>query len=288
MFEYKRLGLAAMIAIAVPVAAQDSGGADADNATAEQKALINNCSSHKFETVIEVDPVNKRGSRIKLCSNPGASDADWVKTLKDAVDQAGKQTSLPMAAREELIAQLKHEISKYEIVKAPVGQGFVLSDSARANPLEMPTERYEVSSLPPLIAPKVVPQTRPSVDGVVASASGAATVAPKPLRSMRFSVRCLEPGQRGDGSSCDYFEKDTLIAVRAVAGLEEGGTLRFRRRGDERGTVSLVAMQPGKVTRVRLPRELCSGVKTSKVELELLAPGAVVASHRLGPFGLRC
>ena len=80
-----------------------------------------------------------------------------------------------------------------------------------------------------------------------------------------------------------------MLAISAVQGLENGGTLRFLRRGEARGEALLAPMKVGQSARVRLPADLCKGITYSKIEIELLAPkstGAVAA--RLGPYGLRC
>ena len=106
---------------------------------------------------------------------------------------------------------------------------------------------------------------------------------------MRVGLKCLERGQTGAGGTCDFLESSSLLMVRAVEGVEDGGTLRFRRRGDVRGEVALPPMQAGQSIRVKLPAELCRGVANTKVEIELLAPksnGAVAA--RLGQYYLRC
>jgi hypothetical protein len=289
LLKFKRLALSIGVCIAAPVLAQATSSGAEEAANPAQQALINNCSNHKFETVVVVDPVKKRGSRIKLCSNPGASDADWIKTLNDAIEQAGKQASLPVSAREELIAQLKLEIGKYRTVSAAKPADFVLLDPSKEFARNTPNERFEVSTLPPLEPLKKADGPASMGAGGVASAGAATGISAVPQKPMRIAVRCLIVGERGAGGTCDFFEKDTVLAVRAIEGLEEGGKLRFRRRGDEKGTVDLAELQPGQTARVRLPGELCRGVKTSKVEIELLGPtsrGSV--AHRLGPFGLRC
>ncbi len=71
--------------------------------------------------------------------------------------------------------------------------------------------------------------------------------------------------------------------------MEDGGTLRFRRRGNVRGEVKLGPLQAGQSTRVKLPTELCRAVINSRVEIELLGPkSAGVAAARFGPYDLRC
>lgn len=247
-----------------------------EGATADRVAQIEQCQGHKFSSMVEIDPVKKRSTRVKLCANPGATDADWVKTLEEAIVQI-EQRPMPAAAKDKLIVELRSEIAKFAPAAKPVAtaQAAPIYLSRDAASLETPTERYETSVLPPL-TPKV-------------AAKANAAVASPPQPPMRIRVKCLERGQSGAGATCDFFVADTILAVSAVEGLEGGGTLRFRRKGEERGEVRLAPLQAGQSARVKLPTELCKGISSSKVEIELLAPkstGAVAA--RLGPFGLRC
>jgi len=247
-----------------------------EGATADRVAQIEQCQGHKFSSMVEIDPVKKRSTRVKLCANPGASDSDWVKTLEEAVVQI-EQRDMPAAAKDKLIGELRSEIARFAPAAKPVAtaQAAPIYLSRDAASLETPTERYETSVLPPL-TPKV-------------AAKANAAVASPPQPPMRFQIKCLERGESGPGSTCDFFVADTVLAVSAVEGLEGGGTLRFRRKGEERGEVRLAPLQAGQSARVKLPTELCKGISSSKVEIELLAPkstGAVAA--RLGPYGLRC
>lgn len=292
----KGLLLAASIALAAPGNAQDAPASpDAaaaataiDSAkaarvvegdTPARVAQVERCQSHKFESLVEIDAVKKRTTRVKLCANRGSSDADWVKTLEAAVAQI-EQRNMPPEAREKLIGQLRSEIARFAPPpkSAAITQGanlFGSGEAGAASSLIAPSERYETSILPQLPSRKV--------------ASANAAVVSTPQRPMRIRLKCLERGQVGAGGTCDFFVADTILVISAVEGLEEGGTLRFLRRGDPRGEVRLAPMQAGQSIRVRLPAELCHRVANSKVEIELLGPksaGAVAA--RLGPFGLRC
>ena len=292
MLTTKALLLAASIAIAVPLSAQPApapSNAPAatvekpekviEGATPDRVAQVDRCQGHKFESRVEIDPVKKRSTSIKLCANPGASDADWVKTLEAAVVQI-EQRNMPPEARQKLIGELQSEIARYAATSKPAataqGATLFVTDPGAAATLAGPSERYETSVLPPLPERKV--------------GRSATAAAPSPSqRPMRIGMKCLERGQTGAGGTCDFLESSTILAIRAVEGVEDGGTLRFRRRGDVRGEVTLPPMQAGQSTRVKLPAELCRGVANSKVEIELLAPkstGAVAA--RFGPHYLRC
>ena len=291
----KGLLLAASIALTAPGNAQDApaspdpaaataiDSAKAANVvegdTPDRVAQVERCQGRKFESLVEIDPVKKRTTRVKLCANPGASAADWVKTLESAVAQI-EQRDMPPEARQKLIGEMRIEISKYAATPnlaqtVPGARPFVTDPGATAS-LAGPPERFETSVLPPLPEQK---------------AAGAANAAiPTPSRRpMRIALKCLERGQTGTGETCDLLKSSTTLAVRAVEGLEDGGTLRFRRRGEVRGEVELAPMQAGQSTRVKLPAEVCRAVINSKVEIELVglkSAGSVAA--RLGPYDLRC
>ena len=291
MLTTKALLLAASMAIAAPLSAQQAAippeaASDekvVEGDTPDRVAQIERCQGHKFESRVEVDPVKKRSTRVKLCANPGASDADWVKTLEAAVVQI-EQRDMPPEARQKLIGELRGEIAKFAATSKPAAteqaaNPFVTDPGAAAS-LAGASERYETSVLPPLPPPK-------------SARTASAAIASKPQPPMRIVMTCLEQGQPGAGGSCDFLEQGTILAIRAVEGLEAGGTLRFRRKGDARGDVggevALAPMQSGQSKRFRLPTELCRGIFRSKIEIELLGPksaGAVAA--RFGPYKLRC
>lgn len=258
-----------------------------EGATAQRVDQVERCPGHKFDSVVEIDPVRKRSTRVKLCADPGASDADWVKTLEAAIVQI-EQRAMPDEARDKVIGQLRAEIAKFAAVArpAPVAAGGTIDlGGFQRDELIAPADRFETSVVPSLPAP--LPR-RVAGTASTNSATVAATAAP-PRPAMRFRIKCLVRGERGSGSTCDFFDPGTVIALSAVEGLEKGGTLRFRRRGEERGTVAIKPLAAGKSIRVLLPTELCRGVAFTKVELELLAPGSTGAvADRAGPFGMRC
>lgn len=259
-----------------------------EGATPDRVARIEQCQGHKFDTMVQVDPVRKRSTRVKLCADPGASDADWVKTLESAIVQL-EERAMPAEAKDKVIAELRQEIAKF----APTGSAASNSQSAKTfvgnlgnvGSLAQPTERFETSTLPPL-PPPLPRKPAPSAAGT-AGASASAAAAPGP--AMRFRIKCLARGESGAGSTCDFFDSGTTLALSAVEGLEKGGTLRFRRKGDVRGEVALAPLAAGKSVRVRLPAELCRGVAFASVELELLAPGSRgLVADRAGPYDMKC
>lgn len=263
---------------AVPVVAQPE--VIVEGATPGLVAQIERCSGHKFESLVEVDPVKKRSTRVKLCANPGSSDADWVKTLEAAIVQI-EQRDMPPAAKSKLLGELRSEAAKFAVVSKPAAivpmvPLMIGGEAGRSGRLIAPSERYETSVLPPLTPRKAV-------------TTATAAIKSQPKRQLSIRLKCLARGQSGSGGTCDFFDRDTVLAISAVEGLENGGMLRFRRRGEARGEVTLAPMRAGQSVRVRLPADLCRGVAYSKVEIELLdseSAGAVAA--RLGSYGLRC
>jgi hypothetical protein len=283
--------LAAIAAISVPALAQTTAvplppsTAPAPDekvvtgATPDRVAQVERCSGHKFESVIEIDPVKHRSTRVKLCANPGATDADWAKTLRAAIAQI-EQRDLPPAAKDKLIGELKAELAKYapgsKLEVTRKSAPFATTDVDSSDSLIAPAERYETSTLPPLTPKKAAP-------------IGAPAIVSRPIKPMSIRIKCLERGEGGAGSTCDFFDRNTVLAVNAVEGLEGGGTLRFLRKGEAHGEATLAPMKAGQSIRVKLPTELCRSISYSKVEIELLGPNSAgMAAARLGPYGLRC
>ena len=83
-----------------------------EGATADRVARIEQCQGHKFDTMVQIDPVRKRSTRVKLCADPGASDAEWVETLEAAIAQL-EQREMPAEAKDKVIAELRQEIAKF-------------------------------------------------------------------------------------------------------------------------------------------------------------------------------
>ena len=81
-------------------------------------------------------------------------------------------------------------------------------------------------------------------------------------------------------------ERNTRLSIRAVGDLGTGTSLRFLRRGDMRGEVTLTALRQGQLVRARLPERLCVGVSSSKIEIQIVRSNQVIET--LGPYPLRC
>ena len=273
-----------------------------EGATPEREKLIAECSGHKFESFVHMDAAGKRAKRVKLCANPGATDAEWVATLKSAIAQIDAQP-FPAAAKAQLETELRAEIAKFDgsaksagglaktapstAATATAGGGLVLDPKA-VRGFDMPNDRFETSTLPSLDRPAPVAVSAVPAGGASVGTAAAAATLP-PVQPMRVRVTCLAPGERGSGITCDYLRDNTVLVIRALGGMEKGARLRFLRRGEERGEVLLAGMANGDSTKVRIPLEVCRGVSSTKVELQLLptdSRGRVAGT--IGTYGVRC
>lgn len=239
----------------------------------ETKALVESCTARKFETTVEVTvDGKKRGSKVTLCGKQGQTDADWANTLKDAVKKIGASATMAQATKDQIVAALNTEILKVET-------GSAVASSRSTAPAPPPERAPEYSVLPPIPA-------------APAAATRVTTPTPVPAaKKPRLTIRCSAPGERGGGSACMSLERDTLLTIRADEDLPGGASLRFLRRGDARGEIAVAQMRQGQSLRSKLPALLCTGVASSKVEIQIMGRGASgtgQAVATLGPYPLRC
>ena len=225
-------------------------------ATPERVAAIADCKGRWFEGAAIVDPATKRGTRIRLCSKPGATDAEWTKTLRDAADQV-RRRDMPAEPKAKLLAQIDAAIAK-------VGQ-----------PAAAP---------PPAAAPQPPVAVTPSPLPVASATAPLSIAAAKPAPSI--ALTCAERGQPGD-SPCGLVGRNSILVVKAVSGMEQGARLRLLRRGEDRAEIRLPAMRPGQTSRAALPEKICAGVNSSKVEFQMLGPTGTTG-QRFGPYSLTC
>lgn len=272
-----RLSVAAIVAVLAssPLLARQgqpgSGQGETVEATDPNAArIVADCSARKFESSIEIDKNGqKRLTRFKLCSAKDSDDAAWVKMLQDAKAKIAAHPDISPESKASIAAQLDIEIAKYGAAR-PVP---TMPVAVMQTPSIWTTDPPPVKPAPPATAPAATVMAAP-----VASAS----IAAKP----RLTIRCLEPGESGAGSACSSLNRATRLQVRADADLGQGVSLRFLRRGDMRGEIALAQMHQGELYRSKLPPELCSGVASSKVEIQVMGGKQVVDT--LGPYNLRC
>jgi hypothetical protein len=247
----------------------------------EGKAIVESCAAHKFETTVRTMVDGKvKSSKVKLCGKEGQTEAEWVATLKDAVKKVGTNPAMAPPMKEQITTALNLEIARIEAASASASAPRAGTASSLPNHLPVatvrPAERQpEYATLPPLPPPSTV-----------ASKPALAAAVPGP-RKPRLTIRCSAPGEPGAGSPCDSLERDTQLIVRADEDLTGGTSLRFLRRGDARGEITLAQMRQGQSLRSKLPSQLCAGVASSKVQIQILA-GSNQVVDTLGPYGLRC
>ena len=91
--------------------------ADASPArSSELETLAESCSAHKFETVVKNVTADgrTRGSRVKICGEPGQTQADWLVTLKDSMRKTESNRELTLTVRTQIVAALTAEIGRLE------------------------------------------------------------------------------------------------------------------------------------------------------------------------------
>lgn len=266
-----RLTIAASVTLlaAAPLLAQQSAGGQGD-AEGQAAKIVADCSARMFETSVEIEKGGeKRLTRFKLCAAKDSDDAAWVRTLKDARAKVAAHPDISLESKARLATQLDVEIAKFESASAASAPPPVSSPPA-AEPAVETVSAPPMSTAPPI-------QTVSSLPAPAAKSAGA-----KP----RLTIRCLSPGESGAGSSCTSLDRATRLQVRADADLTGAASLRFLRRGDLRGEVALAQMRQGDLFRTKLPSELCAGVASSQVEIQVVGGKQVVDT--LGPYKLRC
>jgi hypothetical protein len=265
---------------ALMIAAQAVAG-QADAGT-HDAALIANCNARKFETVVYVMTEGKpRSSKVKLCGQVGQSDADWLRTLTDAIDKISANPKMSASVKQQIVSALKLEIAKLpvasELLQMPAPSIAVVKPAPPLTIGSTSGARVEYSTLPPMPAPKAA---------AVAGVMSAVPSLPPP----RLTLNCLATDTLGVDGPCDTLARGMLVTVRADEDLPAGTSLRFLRRGDDRGEVGLAVLRRGQSQRFALPAKVCSGVSGSRVEIQVVR--SVGSSPQVvdtrGPFELRC
>jgi hypothetical protein len=244
---------------------------------------VQNCDAHRFETTIQLMGADgqTRQSKVKMCGTDGQSDADWIRTLEDAVKKTSLSAQMPLAAKEQIISAVNAEIARLSKPTLALPAGTDISKLPKAGarePEEAPLAR-DYGALPPLpVATAVAP---PNLLG-----PGGGIGAPAP----RLSLRCALAGDEDRPNACDTIDKDTVLVVRADEAFPRGVEMRFVRHGDQRAELDLPALRAGQTASLRLPKGVCTGVVRSKVEIQALGGGAPsgTAAGTIGEYDLRC
>ena len=279
------------------MAAADPPAATNEAPRAEMEKLLQDCDAHKFETVVNVMVDGKpHQSKVKLCGTKGQSGAAWVDTLKDAIAKIKANDKMPAETRAQIVAAMDAELQKlghpdaFALIKdsAPSIKPKAALPPARLDiPVRTATAgssrpiASDYGSLPPLPAPK--PAAQP----------GAFTAFTPALPPPRMTIQCGTTDDPNYFTACQSLRVNSLLMIEAEEQLPAGTSLRFMRRGDDRGQVELAQLRSGQKTRIQLPQKVCNGVVRSEVEIEVLRTpvggktGEQVVDS-LGPYDLRC
>lgn len=294
------------ILLASQASAQDAP-ATPDAPSAKMESLLQNCDAHKFETTVESTVDGKpHSSKLKMCGNEGQSDADWIKTLKDAVAKVETNSTMTESMRNQIATAIKAEIARLESDSSPApavasdlppGRAPVASGDSLAN---------DYSVLPPL--PKSAPAPTRVLNAPpsgVATAASTVTIAgdqsPAPVSAPvaapvasppspppakpKLSLSCISP-DFPSGGPCVTINRDTFLNVKAGETIGPGVALRFVRQGVSKAEFPLGSMRKGQSLRFPIPQPVCSGVVSSEVEIAVVRDGRVL--DKQGPSLLHC
>lgn len=263
------LGLMATAAVAQP----------SDGGESQLKSLADTCSGHKFETTVITGP--GRGSKVKICGEPGQTNAEWIVTLQDSIRKAEADPDMAPHVKEQLVAALRTEIASVA-ASSDVATADISADIAHGLPAESiaPSERApEYSTLPPMPAPKRAAPIK-LANGTVLPA----TPPPAPVVRPNLTVRCAIPHE--SFVTCNRLERESQLMVSAAEDMPSGTSLRFVRGDDSRAELDVSQLKKGDSLRQQLPGRVCSGVLRGKVKVEVLNKGQV--AETLGPWTLYC
>jgi hypothetical protein len=308
------------LAAAVPALAQEQAPPAAseqppgDPAAPKLKTLLQDCDAHKFETSVQsVVDGKPHMSRVKMCGVEGQSDAEWIGTLKDAVAKLEANTEMAASTRDQIITAVKAEIARLEgetskpaaapdlPAARPVESSNALTSDysilpplpnntpPRAHVLPPAEEAAEVAAPPANVvqadeAKPVETAVSPPVQTAVAPPVVHAPPA-KPVAKPRRKLSCISP-EFPAGGECVTLSRDTVLRVRAGEDVAAGLSLRFLRNGAERGAIELGSLRSGQSINYRLPSQVCSGVVSAEVQLDIVRNGQRV--DRRGPYLLHC
>ena len=274
-------GILHWIAGAAALGAFAGGGVAQPAAPGPAKPPAQDCAAHSFETTIQLTgPDGKpHSSKVKMCGTSGQTDADWIRTLQDAVKKTALSAQMPTVAKDQIIAAVNAEIERLSQSALALPGGTDIAKLTKPKPTtnDVPLSR-DFGSLPPLPAPSAV--APPNVLG----AGGIGGPAP------RLTLRCALAGDEDRPTDCDTIDKNTILVVRADEAFPRGIAMRFVRSGQQRGEVDLRAMAVGQSANFRIPPDVCRGVVRSRIEIQALganSPSGVTAGT-IGEYDLRC
>lgn len=250
-----------------------------DPGSAGEKAPA--CEGEIF--VFEAGPAG-HVAKVTLCSKRDATSDELVRMFESAASTLSHDIRMAPQKRDDLVAQMRAKAAEVRggmAASAPLGASSTTLSLAPLRPAQPIDQAPEFSALPPLPAPKP--------EGAIAAAATASLPA---LSKPQLTIECFNPADISGAAACDSLERETVVRVRAGDAVPAGTALRFVRRGDLRAEIALSQLARGKSAQFALPREVCTGVVESKVEIQVVRhvkvndAGQVVDS--MGPYFLRC
>ena len=247
---------------------------------ADSKAAVQDCSAHKFETVVTAQVGGQpKSSRLRLCGVAGQSDSDWLKTLQDSANKVMLNFQMQAPMREAMVAALKGEIARLEGKAGTAAVAAPITIKPRASAEGDKLAGY--NALPPMPAP-------------MPAASVALGQAPKlapPVARPPIRLECTSAA--GMEGPCTEFDRSTFVVIAARGAVQPGVSLRFFRDGEQRAEVPIGTMKKGQTRRIALPAQVCRGVTSAQLRVDTMVTPAVknAAPQRTtseGPFNLRC
>jgi hypothetical protein len=298
-------------------AAPHKAGPSASKQSAMPK-LMQSCDAHKFEAIVHaVVDGEPRDSKVKLCGVEGQSDADWIKTLRDAIGKLEANKDMAAPVRNQIVTAIRTEISRLmtvgsapppasentEIISEPATS--LSRDYSTLPPLPAPPETNKASAQPAQTSETALPHPRetpaspiqkdyaqlPPLPATPAPVAVPVSVLPAPIPAVapRLSFGCDTPGELTSDAPCADFQRDTMLNIHARDDVPAGTLLQFVRNDQSRGDVALDGLRRGRTLRTALPREVCNGFTSGKLELRIVrgeAGSEILATD--GPYSLRC
>ena len=247
----------------------------------ELKSLADSCAAHKFETTVMVDGTH--GKKVKICGEPGQTDAEFLVTLKDSAKKVEADGVMAEGVKTQILTALKAEIARLENAPAPTVAESVATIALPSRPVAVPEAAPQYSIVPPLPAPKRM-VAAPGKSTALSPLAGAEAKPPEPIVRPRLTIRCALPRERF--AACDGLRRETQLMIFADEDMRPGASLRFLRGGDNRAELDLSTLRKGESLREKLPARVCSGVLRGKVQVQVLSKNQV--AETLGPYALYC
>lgn len=253
---------------------------------------LEDCSAHKFETIVErVVDGEPRKSRVRLCGQKGQSEADWIGTLEDAIAKLRANEEMPAATRNQVIAAIEREIGRLRDPESATAAAAPPTLTPRATkPRDLRDDYASLPALPPPVTTAPAPplpenSATPSASSATPVVARAVATAPL-LVAPSLELVCYVPGDMAGPAPCIDFQRDTVLTVRAKTEVAVGTELHFERNGVDRASIAIGPLKSGRTKRIPLPSGVCQGVGDGRLTIATWMGSRPARTE--GPFPLRC